>query len=436
MTRSIIHFALILTLSICLNACVKDKCKNHYTYVAYTPVYTAQLTIRQSTPTFQAPRAMKQPGKIWMYGAYIFINELKKGFHIIDNTNPSSPRTIGFFPVEGNVDIAVKDGILYADNYMDIIAIDVRHPEQAKFLNRVNDVFPFKFPADNKGNVLVDYKKDTVSLDIDCNDPKYSSGYFYTGGIFYSCAACDKAGAVTTVASQSNPTAANIPSAGGSLSRFGITQNYLYALDNYSLHIISIQQPEAPVLKKDAAADFGWGRLETLFPYKDKLFIGSDMGMRIYDNSKPETPTLLANFAHADACDPVVANDTRAYVTLHHGDNCHHALDVLQVVDITNLSAPTLIKQYPMTSPMGLSVVDNKLYLCDDGLKIFDATDDSSIDQHLLSQVKNLPAQDVIYYTTPDNHKNLLIITSDGLHQYDVTNPATPKNLSTISIKN
>nr|MBP6663777.1 hypothetical protein [Chitinophagales bacterium] len=91
---------------------------------------------------------------------------------------------------------------------------------------------------------------------------------------------------------------------GGSMARFVIVDNYLYSVDNTTLHIYNISQANQPVLA--ANLDIGMG-IETIFSFKNYLFIGSTSGMFIYDISNPTNPINGINFQHATACDPVVA---------------------------------------------------------------------------------------------------------------------------------
>ncbi len=63
-----------------------------------------------------SPKSLTNPGKIYTYGSTLFINELNAGIHVINNSNPQNPVPLKFIKILGNVDIAVKDNILYADN--------------------------------------------------------------------------------------------------------------------------------------------------------------------------------------------------------------------------------------------------------------------------------------------------------------------------------
>jgi hypothetical protein len=126
----------------------------------------------------------------------------------------------------------------------------------------------------------------------------------------------------------------------------------------------------------------------------------------------------------------VVAQGNFAYVTLRSNIRCFGNTNQLDVIDITNLSAPFLIKTYPMQNPHGLSVDQDYLFLCEGehGLKVFDISNKQAIDQNLISHVTGIDAYDVIAI---DSH--LIMVGSDGIYQYDYSDPANLKLLSVIS---
>src|SRR6185369_967987 len=83
--------------------CVKDNCTSKYTY--WQPVYRTKAEARANIKNNPA-QEIERPGKIYIRGNYIFLNEIDKGIHIIDNSNPSSPRNIAFVNIPGNLDMA------------------------------------------------------------------------------------------------------------------------------------------------------------------------------------------------------------------------------------------------------------------------------------------------------------------------------------------
>ena len=110
--------------------------------------------------------------------------------------------------------------------------------------------------------------------------------------------------------------------------------DYLYTVNQSSLKSYLISTPSNPEFKN--TTQLGWV-IETIFPYKDKLFVGSNAGMFIFDNSRPETTVLLSTFEHARACDPVVVHENTAYLTLRNGSECNGFFNRLVVIDISNI---------------------------------------------------------------------------------------------------
>jgi len=184
-------------------------------------------------------------------------------------------------------------------------------------------------------------------------------------------------------------------------------------------------------LERVATNEIGWG-IETIFPYEENLFIGSNSGMYIYDNSNPESLILLSTFQHARACDPVVVEGNTAYVTLRNGSACQSFINQLDVIDISTITSPKLIKTFPMTNPHGLSIRDSQLYICEGehGLKIFDASDSENIDKNLIANLETIKSTDVI--SLPNSL--ILVIGSDGFYQYDVSDADSPVLLSHIPV--
>jgi len=76
------------------------------------------------------------------------INEIDKGFHIIDNSNPSTPKSIGFLSVLASHDAVVKNGILYCDNATDLISINFSDITKPTVIGRIQNVFPEQTPPD------------------------------------------------------------------------------------------------------------------------------------------------------------------------------------------------------------------------------------------------------------------------------------------------
>ena len=195
---------------------------------------------------------------------------------------------------------------------------------------------------------------------------------------------------------------------GGSTARFTIVDDYLYTVNSESLQIFNIANASEPNFINEVSVGFG---VETIFPYENNLFLGTQTGMFIYGLATPRSPNKISQYEHIVSCDPVVVEGTTAYVTLRSIDNwCGRFTNELQIIDISNLSNPELLTTYSMSSPYGLGVDGDKLFICDDGLKQYDITDLYNIE--LINQF-SIPANDVIPLG------DILLVTAyDGIYQY------------------
>ncbi|WP_299365819.1 hypothetical protein [Winogradskyella sp.] len=212
---------------------------------------------------------------------------------------------------------------------------------------------------------------------------------------------------------------------GGSLARFSIYLDYLYVVDDSNLNVFSIVNNEQPVLVNTVPIGFN---IETLFNYRNYLYIGSRNGMFIYSIANPETPSYLSDVQHFTACDPVVANDTHAFVTLHTNIGCGIDINVLEIYDVTEVTNPILISSRNLVQPIGIGLYGNYLFVCDDEVKVFDVSDPEN--SNLVTSI-DVDAFDVII-----NSDIIVLIGDNGLYQYSLNNNNINNisHLSTINI--
>jgi hypothetical protein len=208
---------------------------------------------------------------------------------------------------------------------------------------------------------------------------------------------------------------------GGSMARFTIAGDYLYVVDDRNLKTFSLEQPNKPEYKDNSYIGFN---IETIFPFGNNLFIGSQFGMYIYDITNPVYPVQITYFQHVYSCDPVVTDGEYAYVTLSSVSRCGHYVNELQIIDIKDIYNPKLVKTVNMTSPQGLGIDNKTLFVCDDGLKVYNVTDAKN--PTLVNKFINISAYDVI----PLGNL-LLVIGEQGLYQYSY-NGQSIKLISTI----
>lgn len=415
--------AIFLPLILLFTSC-QDKIEE--TYKVGTPVYMSYDELRTSFKV-TSDQPIVQSGKIYFKDEFIFVNEYQKGIHVIDNADPSNPLITKFIEIPGNVDMAIKGDMLFADSYIDLLTIDISDINDIKIVDRDTNVFPYIYPEVNYGltefidpanGVITGFEITEITEEIKPGTygyqtfPAWEEDFFRGGGLEI---------ANFSDGGQSTGT-------GGSMARFTLVENYLYTVDFSSLNLFNISNTANPEFEEQIYVSWN---IETIFPYGENLFIGSQTGMFIYDVSVPSQPTFISGFQHASACDPVVVEGNYAYVTLRGGNLCGAIESQLDVIDITNIESPVFLKAYSMDEPYGLGISNDVLFVCDgsSGLKIYDATDKLKIDKNHIATYSDANAFDVIPLG-----ELLILIGTDGLYQYDYSDLENITRLSHIPI--
>ncbi|WP_339922542.1 hypothetical protein [uncultured Cyclobacterium sp.] len=411
------QFMLSLMLVLVLPSC-EDQIETTYTYQTQVPVFIEVNSFREADIIIEPGIPLDQPGKIYIYGDYLFISEPGKGIHLLNNADPANPQNLNFINIPGTGDMAINESILYADNYIDLLAFDISNPENIQLVKREKDVFPNIYSNEETGTIMT--YKDTVITSTESNMRWNSWGRptFRSDMMTLESAAYSKSDGGQSYGQ------------GGSMARFTLLGGHLYTVDNNNMRIFNVENPMDPKYLSDIS--LGWG-IETIFPFKGNLFIGSMSGMHIYDASNPAAPREMAVYSHITSCDPVVVNDDYAFVTLRSAALCRNGANELHVLDIKDLNRPTLLKTYPMDNPHGLGLSGDYLYLAegDKGLKSFNVSNVMEISNNQIEHLKNHVFLDII-----PGPKSLIVIGPDGVCQFDYSDPEKLKELSCINVSN
>lgn len=387
-----------------LQSCDKDDADYEFVTVA-TPELMSKAAFRDAVK-IDVPTPIEQSGKIYAYKNFIFVSDVNKGVHVIDNTNPKSPQAIKYIRIPGNEDISVKDDFLYADSATDLLVFDISDINAIVLKERLEDVFDiydFFVPTDadiiNYGNfnfddeIIVGWTKsverrekvDDSQIDIVFND-----------------------------ALMSLAPAESVTGQGGSLARFQIVKDYLYTVGSHEMFIFNISNLSQPTFVK---SQYSGNNIETLFQAEGYLYLGSTDGMYIYDLVNPAAPEYVSEFVHWTGCDPVVVDGDYAYLTIRGGNNCGEQESVLEVIDVSDKTNPTLAARHTLESPYGLGIKGGMLFVCDGtaGLKLFDKEDPLNLE--MIKSYKNIQATDVIPL-----ENTLIMIGGKTLYQYEYGN--------------
>jgi len=226
----------------------------------------------------------------------------------------------------------------------------------------------------------------------------------------------------------------------GSYARFMIVDNSLYIVDDEKIKTYSLTTPATPSLVNEQVIG---ERIESIFHLDGKLFIGSGSGLYIYtiDPNNNGIPNHTSTFSYdifpVYPCDPVVADENYAYVTLNTqlrssacGGTVELQVNQLNIFDISNISSPQLIAEYQMEHPKGVGIDGNTLFLCDDyaGLKVLDVSDPLNV--QTIAHFDNITTYDVIPLDGL-----LLVVGPDNIYQFDYSDLNNIQLISSIPIE-
>ncbi|HCM59944.1 MAG TPA: hypothetical protein DIS74_06160 [Bacteroidales bacterium] len=412
----------LLVMMTALTAC-QDRTTELITYEANVPVYMSFNEFRASFEK-SAPIEISHPGKMYFKDGYLFVNEYGKGIHVIDNSDPANPEKVAFYEIMGNVDMAIKGNILFADSYIDLLAIDITDIDNPVEIDRIENVFPEIVPegeewfpyamVDKSKGVIVDWEVKKITEKM---EDYTRGGWIFRGEMDFM--ANTATGAKWTGGSGT----------GGSMARFMLNDNYLYVIA-VPIRLKTVDISTASGMAVVDSIDVP-RNMETLFRLEDKLFIGTTTGMLIFDLVNPKKPVQISSYDHITACDPVVVDGQYAYVTLRSGNMCNNAQNLLEVIDISSLANPYLVKSYPMFNPHGLGTDGDLLFVCDGaaGLKIYDKSDPLAIITNRIAYYPDFDTYDVI----PMNGI-LMLVGKEGIYQYDYSDPENIVQISHITI--
>ena len=418
---------------LCAGVIMVSGCKNVvlekviYTQMMNEPVFMDTKAFRESIHVTTKSQPISNYGKMCFYQGYIYISEVEKGIHIINNNNPSNPQNVGYIELLGNADLAIRNNKLYADAYIDLVWFDITDPQKPELKGRLENVFSKCLPS--TGNMYgIDYSmcynnngvNKGVVVGWKLKERTITSEYTWNGTV--PDGVLIERNAISSSGNSSSGSGVN-----GSMSSFALYRDYLYSVINNYMSIFDLSGDKP---KQAVENLYVGGNVETIFNYKQYMFMGTPTGMMIYSVANPLKPEYIRAVWHVFGCDPVVVENDIAYVTIHAGNACGQTNNDLMIYDVSNVSDPRHIVTYAMKNPKGLGVDNGTLFLCDDGLKIFDATNPQTLMANRLAHYSGMDGYDVIPF---DNV--LMMIADDGLYQYDYSDLTKISLLSKLSIE-
>ncbi len=415
---SVLGFCLLLaSCSLFKDEIIDDREMVEVAY--FVPQYetTTQLAAKV---TVESPKDYAEAGKIVTYQNYIFINKPNEGVHVVDNSNPAAPVNLHFINIPGSLDLTIIDDHLYSDMFSALVVFDISDVTQPDLIEdfTVEEVFyynPYRTLdtairlgesfAYTQYESIDDSRGIVTGWEVEIRQEPLEEQISYLRL---------EDATIAETASSDQANGFNEVSTAGSMTRFLPIDRYLYTINFNELVLFSIGDNYQPT--RFARLDTGT-QAETLFQLNDLLFVGSTTGMLMYDVTSPSNPNYLNSIEHFRSCDPVVADENYAYVTLRGGTNCFTETNELQIIDIRTPEELSVVARQVMFNPHGLAIHEDYLLVCDGtaGLKVVDVTNRN--EPEILS-TDNIPfAYDIIV-----DFPSAIVVGEGVLYQYDLSN--------------
>jgi len=132
-----------------------------YNGVEYIPMLMDRTELETSVQLVSSALPIRNPGRIYIYQNWLLLVEQYKGIHLIDNADPANPVRRGFLRVPGCQSMAVRNGVLYVDNAVDLVGFQfdlntmqgqelVRSRKALPEINSPDGYVPWEFSRANR----------------------------------------------------------------------------------------------------------------------------------------------------------------------------------------------------------------------------------------------------------------------------------------------
>lgn len=395
-------FSLLLTFG--LVACKKNKGTVQQTYNKAFAQYENINNIRK-TSINGTIRGIYKTGKIFFGSRMILIGEVNEGIHVIDNSNPSSPINVSFIDLPYTNEFYVENNIIYAVSHYDLIKIDVTDLTQPILIDRLENAFGQNI-TDGQGNVLVGFKYERVTESFELGSPE-ELALRENNTLYY-----DFQNEVIPFSDVPSSFIGSSVKNKGTINRIAIDNSNIYILGRREIHTFYDNGSQLSKASKNEVGD----ELETIYTKGDKIFVGSSSEMIVL--TKTSSPQKVSSYQHTVTCDPVLPHGNIAYLTLRsvNTNGCNGDVNVLDVIDISNISNPTKIKEIQLSSPYGMAIVNNYLFVAEsnNGLTVLDISNPA--DPIKLITHSTIRAFDVLMHPTASN--TILTTGHNGIKQF------------------
>ncbi len=135
--KKIVLFSTVLALffTACNN---KDENLN---VEGYKPIYLNKEDLKNISNS--APVSIENTGKIYYHNQRFYQIEKNKGIHVFDVTDKNNPTYLTFIKMISVDDISIKGNYMYANNFNNLVILDITNIENVKVVSTKDDMFTF-----------------------------------------------------------------------------------------------------------------------------------------------------------------------------------------------------------------------------------------------------------------------------------------------------
>lgn len=389
-------------------SCTKTKGEITMTYNKATAVY-ADLEEIRNVPLVGAAKAINSPGKIYIGDKFLLIGEKEEGIHVFDNTNPNNPVAISFLQLPMTREFYVDGDFIYAEGHYDFMKIDMADMYNPSMVSRVEYAFG-ESNKNDEGKDIIGFTYQTVTESFELGSPE-AEALQHDTYLFYDYQ--ENLIPVSSVPSSFVGAGGDVK---GTLNKITTLNNYAYVLGSSEVFVFSDNGNSMSFANRVYVTSDA----ETIYPYDNYLYVGSQSSMELLSTTNPEYPTHVSSYWHPTSCDPVLPHGDYAYVTLRTADNsgCEGDENTLDIIDMTDVFNPVPLNSVVMDSPYGLGMDGNYLWIGQgyNGLTLLDNSNPAN--PSIIKTFNGVKAFDVI--PNPYQPNAIYVTGNNGMELYSV----------------
>lgn len=245
---------------------VRNNLSKPRLFIKHEPKYLSYNDLRSSFEKTK-PRSITVKGKGVTIGSLLYQSEPSQGIHVIDRTRPEAPKPLHFLVLPGNTMVLEKDGVLFADSFIDLVIINVQTSEP-ELTDRIENTF--------RWNAYQAFENDLKRNEI-----------------LFSSEDIEPSKGVIIGARDKEPQQLNEDEVRHDYVRrgFAVWNNYLYVVSPEGFKVYDVTTPQSPIEVNAIGAS---GQILEMKAKNNTLYVKLDDDLTSeYDLTDPSAPSFI-----------------------------------------------------------------------------------------------------------------------------------------------